>query len=287
MEKQAGALGTALPVAIGCCSGIAIVATVDYRDEALWPVWAALGIALTTASGLVFVYGVRRWNDLPLGPLRLPDVAAPITSLAAVAMLTTAFSLFQEGASAWRGPALVSLAIVGSMPCACTMFGIRRAARDHLPGSKTIGVRTVGLVELGRVLRRRLLPTVGSLVALATLALATAAKLHANRVAEAGADVQPMPPELILVFGGIGSLLVGSLYVPAASAIRQEGESLGDLLFDLRPEEDGARITELLEKRRKFEETLGVDRDFLADLQTSVVVLGPIMSSALGSLLPG
>jgi hypothetical protein len=288
MGKRTAALITMLPVAVGACSGFAIVATVPYRDEPLWQVWAVLGVGLTTAAGFVFVHGLWRWRDMFQESLRLHDVAFPVACLAAVAVVSTVFSVLQEGPSAWRGPLLVSLAIFGTMPSACTMYGIRQAALDHLPGAKTIGERTATLVRLGRVLRRRLLPAVGSLVALATLALAVAARLHESRVFEAASrNGRPMTPEVILVFGGMGSLLVALLYVPAAGAIRQEGEALCDLLFDLHTEDDGARVSELLEKRHRFEQILGTDRDFLADLQIGVVVLGPIISSAVSGLLPG
>jgi hypothetical protein len=274
-------------VAVGTGFGFAIVATVDYRQESLWRVWAALGVALTTAAGAVFIYGWQRWSDLPKDSRDLRDIRLPTTLMLCVAILTVAYSLLQEGTSAWRGPALVSLALVGAIPTACTMHGVRMAAQKELPKTTTNGERTARLIELGRLLRRRLLPAVGSLVALATLALGAAVKLHNNRVLNADEPLlKSIPPEITLVFGGMGSLLVALLYVPAASAIRQEGEFLSERLFSFRKESEGARVSELAEKRRKFDELLGIDRDFLADLQIGVVVLGPVISSMLGGFLP-
>ena len=281
-------LAKAFPIAVGAGCGLAIVATVDYREESLWQVWAALAVALTTAAGGVFVYGFDRWKKLSRDARRLRVVALPLTLLLGAAILTTAYSLLREDTSGWRGPAIVGLAIVGTIPAGCTMHAVKRTAHKEPNNVTTNGERTARLIELGRLLRRRLLPAVGSLVALSTLALGAAVKLHNNRaLGAAGSTLDSIPTEVTLVFGGMGSLLVALLYVPAASAIRQEGESLRDALFSLREVDEGAQLSELAEKRRRFEELLEIDRDFLADLQTGIVVMGPVISSAVGGFLPG
>lgn len=281
-------LAKAIPIAGGACCGLAIVATVGYREESLWQVWAALAVALTTAAGGVFVYGLHRWNELPREGRGVRDAALPLTVLLGGAILAVAYPFLQEDTSGWRGPALVGVALVGAIPVATTMHAVGRNVHEELTNAPTNGARTARLIELGRLLRRRLLPAVGSLVALSTLALGAAVKLHNNRALDAAAStLEPIPTEVTLVFGGMGSLLVALLYVPAASAISHEGETLRDALFSLRDEDEGPRLSELAEKRRRLEELLEINRDVFADLQTGAVVMGPVISGAVGGFLPG
>ena len=42
------------------------------------------------------------------------------------------------------------------------------------------------------------------------------------------------PPEYVLIFGGVGSLLVALVYVPPWAALRQRGYRLCDELFPMR-----------------------------------------------------
>ena len=277
----------ALPIAAGAGCGLAIVATVDYREESLWEVWAALAVALTTAAGAVFVFGAARLKELSREARDLRAVAVPLTASLGGAILAVAYPLLQGNTSGWRGPALVGLAIVGALPAGCTIHAVRRSAHAGLPEATTNGERTARLIELGRLLRRRLLPAVGSLVALSTLALGAAVELQNIRALDsAGAASESIPTEVTLVFGATGSLLVALLYVPAASAIRREGERLRDALFSLRDANEGAQLSDLAERRRRFEQLLEIDRDVFADLQTGAIVMGPVISSAIGGFLP-
>lgn len=51
-------------VGLGLVFGVAFVLTSPYRDAPLWWVWAPLAVALTTAAGAVFGYGLDRWAEL-------------------------------------------------------------------------------------------------------------------------------------------------------------------------------------------------------------------------------
>jgi hypothetical protein len=77
---RASAPGFAATV-VGFVLGLVLVLTYPDRTAPLWLLWAPLALALSTASGALFVYGLRRWVDLiALHPVRVSDVAAPVVA---------------------------------------------------------------------------------------------------------------------------------------------------------------------------------------------------------------
>jgi hypothetical protein len=141
------------PVGLGLAMAIGIVGTSAHRDAPLWPVWASLAVALTTAAGAIFVYGFDRWTELSTlllsRTVRLRDVNAPAAAGVAIALLGVLGSvllsalLSRPTGSSWRGAALVVIAIFGGVPAAGVMFGVRagraglRPCRHSLPASRT------------------------------------------------------------------------------------------------------------------------------------------------------
>ena len=116
------------------------------HGAALWPVWAALAVAMTSAAGVVFGYGLARWADLSsLRPIRVRDVVVPVVGLLAVTVLTVLVGVAltvtarraDTGWSAFRGWALVSVAVLGAVPAVAVMYGIRHIAG----GGPTAGMR--------------------------------------------------------------------------------------------------------------------------------------------------
>jgi hypothetical protein len=279
------------PVGLGLALGIVIVGTSAYRNAPLWPVWASLAIALTTAAGAVFVHGFDRWAELStLLTSRTPtvrDVSAPVTAGVTIALLGVLASVVvtTPAWSSWRGAALVVLAIAGGVPAAGVMFGVQRGARDESVAG-TRGERVALLIAL-RQLLQRLLAAVGSLVALATLALGAAVALQRSLPAGSGRlEATKLPPETVLIFGGAGSLLVALVYTPAATALQRRGRGLCDELFPLDKADEASVILSLAEDRHKLEQLLGVDRGVVADLQTGLAILGPLLASAAAAFLP-
>jgi hypothetical protein len=165
------------------------------------------------------------------------------------------------------------------------MYGVRHAASTR-PTAGTRGEQVGVLVALRRLLQR-LLTAVGSLVALSTLALG--ASLAAQQSPLAGCAHSAggqLPPQTVLIFGGIGSALVALAYVPASTALNNRGQRLCDQLFPLAEADEPAAILSRAEDRNKMEQLLGVDRSIAADLQTGLVILGPLIASAATAFLP-
>jgi hypothetical protein len=280
---------------LGFVFGVVIVLTPStFRDAPLWPVWASLAVALTGAAGLVFGYGLARWAELSaLHPIGVRDVAVPVAALLTVAVLTGLTGLVLTvtahragaGWSAVRGWALMSAALLGAIPAVAVMYGVRRAASSE-PTAGTRGEQADALMALRRLLQR-LLAAVGSLVALSTLALGAALALQQSLPAgPVHSGPAQLPPQTVLIFGGVGSALVALAYGPASTALKDRGQRLCDELFPLHDADEAAAILSRAEDRTKLGQLLGVDRSITADLQTGLAILGPLIASAAAAFLP-
>lgn len=280
---------------LGFVSGVMIVLTPSAaRGAPLWPVWASLAIALTSTAGAVFGYGLARWADLSaLRPIRVRDVIVPIAGLLIAAVLAglTGLALtvmaHQAGTgwSAFRGWALVSVALLGAVPAVAVMFGVRHVASGG-SAAGTRGEQASALMALWRLLQR-LLAAVGSLVALSTLALGAAFALQQSLPAGfAHGRAAQLAPQTVLIFGGVGSALVAVAYGPASTALNTWAQRLCDELFPLHETDKAAVILNQAEDRIKLQQLLGADRSVVADLQTGLAILGPLIASAVTAFLP-
>jgi hypothetical protein len=279
---------------LGLVFGILAVITSPHKDAPLWWVWAPIAVALTTTAGAVFTYGLDRWGDLAelsrrhqVRQVRVRDVAGLLVAMVIVTLAADLGSmrLPEPGRANLRGVALITITVIGGAPGAVVAVGIRQVARDQsAPGNE--GEQVALLVTL-RQLLQRLLPAEGSLVALSTLA--TGAVLTLQQSLGTGPEPEAasgLPPQFVLVFGGVGSLLVGLFYVPAATALQRRGERLRDRLLPLEKAHEVSAILGLAEDRHKLEQLLGIDRSAFADLQTGLVILGPLLASAATTFLP-
>src|SRR6266511_2700668 len=217
----------------------------------------------------------------------LSFVSTRVAAIAAVTLLVIflgSWVLFGLGSSTWRSVTLLTFTILGSVPAFGVMDGVRRTAgNESALGTK--GEQVAVLVTL-RQLLQRLLAAVGSLVALSTLATGALLAAQPSLPAGSGDNVSTeLPPQSVLVFGGWGSLLVALFYVPAAAAIQRRGQRLCDELFPLDEAEEASAILSLAEGRHKLEKLLGVDRGVIADLQTGLAILGPLLASAAAAFL--
>jgi hypothetical protein len=273
--------GFAAP-ALGLVFGTVLVLTSPNQAAPLWLLWAPLAIALSTAAGAVFTYGRRRWAELcVLHRVRVREVAAPVVAIEIGGIATVNSTLFLHGAAHedWRGGLLVTLVLLLAAPAAGVMYGVRHAA-----GSESLSHALAGQVSLLVALRRlleRLLVAVGALVALTTLESAAALSL-ARSVHSLGTR----PPQYVLVIGGVGSLLVALVYVPAWAALRDRGLRLCDELLPMACPDEPSAILSRAGDRQTLEQILGTNRNVLADLQTGLAILGPLLASAAAAFLP-
>jgi hypothetical protein len=233
----------------------------------------------------VFGYGTAHWRELP-GDERIDGRADALIFTALICCwLATALVLGTvRHDMSWRGLVLVATALFGSIPCACTMMAVRRAAgRADI---RTDAEQVAWLIERRRLLRG-LLAAVGSLVALSTLALGASVQLQQKLLETHQIDPSHVvPPQTVVVFGGVGSLVVALGYGPAASELTRRGRELCTQLFDISQAPDGPTLLSRLDDRHKLEMLLGADSGSFTDLQSGLVVLAPLLASASSFLLP-
>lgn len=283
----AARLARLVPIGLGLAYGIFFVFTSPYRLARLWPVWAPLVVAFTTTAGAVYIYGLNCWTKVSEEhKVRPTDVAGRIAAIIAVPLLVLIGSTQLSGSvrSSWRQIVLISILILGGVPAAGAMEGIRHAADNRLVAG-TRGQQVVVLVGL-RELLQRLLTAVGSLVALSTLAVGASVTLEQRLAAESGQSAAAtLPPEFVLVFGGAGSLLVAVFYVPAAGALDRRGQALSTELFPLNEADEASAVLSVAENRNRLEQLLGVGHGTFTDLQTGLAILGPLLASAAAVFL--
>jgi hypothetical protein len=275
-----------VPVGLGAALGIGIVLTSSdaVRAAPLWWVWAPLAVALTTTGGAVFVYGLDRWAELtsdhPTSVRRAAPRIAAIGTIAAVSVVCAQLLLAGPTRGSWRFLALIS-SFLGAIPAFAVTEGIRLTASEPAPAEPS-GAQVAELLWL-RQLLQRILAAVGSLVALSTLA--TGAVLALQRSLPAAPGGTALPAQTVVIFGGAGSLLVALFYVPAATALQRRGQRLCESFFPLQDATEAADILRLTEDRHQLAQHLGADRGVVADLQTGLAILGPLLASAAAAFL--
>ena len=283
---------------VGFAYGGVLALTLGSPTAPFWMIWATIAVAATTAAGLICGYGLGRWYDLSqLCTISVGQVFWWVTALAAGGLVLMNIAVVLPspmhvnatgGPGGGLGSGLVGMfAIVAAIPVAAVMLGMWRAVGSGAPlGPKDAPVGTRGdevrqLLALRRLLQG-MLAAVGSLVALVTFTAGTWWLLERSLHTEFGSR----PRQFVLIFGAFGSTLVGLVYGPAWMALQRRGHQLCDTMFPLHGLDDEAKIVGLVADRQTLEQTLGLNRGFLADLQGGIVILAPLLVGAVAAFLP-
>ncbi|MER6135689.1 hypothetical protein [Streptomyces sp. NPDC001815] len=264
-----------------------MVVTSQYREADLWPVWAAIAFGLTGEAGIVFTLGAQQWRALP--DAERPSRREAVVIVGAVALGAALYGAVAASVNdrpgAWRGPLLVGTALVGATPIVCVAYAIWKTAHTD-QSDVAAGELTEWLLDRRRTMRT-LVANLGAMVALSTLALGAVVRMETELVkGHALGSAEATPFEYVLVFGGVGTLLVAIAYVPAAIGLRRQAHRLAERLFTLEGVDDSAALLERVEQRARFEQLLGADAGPFADLQAGIVVLTPLLASAVAVWLP-
>ena len=124
-----------------------------------------------------------------------------------------------------------------------------------------------------RELMSRLLPPLGTLVGLATLAFAAARQLQTEE--------DRVSPAVVLFFGAAGSAYVTSVYMLARQSMREWARSLTELVVPT----DG-NPADVLEKRTETAAKLGLSGSVMGELQTELWIVAPLLAG-VGPFLSG
>jgi hypothetical protein len=287
MRRSAQVMRFGAPAA-GFAYGSVVAVTTPHRDHSapMWLVWAAFAIAATTAAGALFAYGLNRWRELTaLSTVDVREVIWPVAALVGASLALMNVTAFLPGpshlGSNGAGAGLVgTFAIVAAIPAAGAMYGIWRvASRDVLPGTR--GEQVYLLLSL-RQLLQRLVAAAGSVVTLVTFTAGTWWLLQHSL----GTEYGKRPPQFVLVFGAYGSVITGLVYGPAWTAVQRRGRLLCNAMYPLRDLDDRDAILSRAADRQKLEQILGLDQSIISDLQSGLVILAPLLASAVAAFLP-
>ena len=281
---RSAAREVAVPVA-GLVLGILIVVTYPTRSADLWIVWGPIAVGLTTVSGLVFSYGLRRWADLvAIQPMRSRTVILPVLIGAAGALIVTNVTwLFGGDVHAnWRNAVLTSFATIASVPLATVINGIRHAAGPEVePKPCTKGQHLARILSL-RDLLQRSLAAGGAILSLVTLQYGALWSLERSVHSTFG----DRPPQFILIFGGVGSILLSLAYVPGWKSLQQYRARLDDLLFPMSSLDDATEVLNAAANRQRLQELLGLNNNVVVDMQSGVAILAPLLAGVAAAFLP-
>jgi hypothetical protein len=287
-RRRIATLARFATMGLGVTFGLYFVLTSPFQHDPLWLVWAPLVIAFTSSAGAVFLYGITRWTELTRSAethVSIRDAAIRVTPIGIVIIFVLAWSPWLPAPMHFtlRFATLIAIPLLGGITAAGAMEGIRQVATRQ-SADRTRGGQAALVISL-RQLLQRLLAALGSLVALSTLALGPSVNLLRKLAENPHFRVHQLPPQFVLVFGGLGSLLVAFYYAPAATAVQRCGQELCNDLFPLAGADDAATILTVAGDRHKLEQLLAVDRGVAADLQTGLVILGPFLASAATAFL--
>jgi hypothetical protein len=280
----------AVAAIVGVLVGLLITRSAGNQNEPLFQVWESLALGLTGTAGLLIPWGIERWLELRtttrLDGRDIVKVVAALLVGGLGAMIISNVVIPGGADASVRGSLLVVTASIGALPAAATMLGIWAASHDFdvRQGEIAAGEKVATLLSLRRLLLR-LLTGLGALVVLSTLALGASRSLHAALPA-AQRDSPLLPPEAVLVFGASASLLVGLLYAPAAAALRTKALDLAEALVGLAQAQTPSEVVDKAERRKQLEGLLEANVSVLPDLQTGIIILGPLIASAGTVFLP-
>ncbi|MBB5871168.1 hypothetical protein F4553_004547 [Allocatelliglobosispora scoriae] len=237
----------------------------DRHDK--WVIYAMIAVVLGAVAGEAFGFGIARWREIrAIRRIRivtiLPTIAVVIAL--AVGLLAVAPQFVGNNVVTSRGWWISLIAVVGALPTAAALAGIERVASKPLPGS--VGAQLSLLMHLRRTLSR-LLNQLGLLVILV--------------MAVNGAAWMEQEGNNAAIFSGaVGSLIVGAMYVPAATTLRRRSSTFVARHFSIAnvPHD---QLVDAAEGQGKLEKLLGLDQTTFSEMKAGLVILTPFVASAL------
>jgi hypothetical protein len=259
-----------------------------FRETSGYPVWVFLIATSCAVCPLVWISGRRALRQVPA--ISRPRRTALRVGLVAVA-LALAVSVLTGVVSnrpdldrpateqllpylGWRFRLVYLAAAVAVVPGVVAMY---RVGAGCARGEG----RLADLVTWRAILRSQL-AALGALVALGTLSTGA---LRNSILTVAPADADRFPAEYVLLFGAALTMILALAYIPPSQRLRERAQALIDEAFPL-PTEPTGNWQQNLQGRRDLAELLRVDDTPGRSIQNALIIGGPLISSALGLLIP-
>lgn len=168
-----------------------------------------------------------------------------------------------------------SLLLVVAIPAAMGLGLLRRAAE----GGGTLETYLRLEADL-----RRFLTVLGGILTLSILAIGALAKAYNSFHGAPDSMVEQIPPELLLVFGGVWAGVVAVVYLPTNNAIEGMGQAVLDELSPL-PDITDVGFVGAVERRDKVGTVLHLGGTARSKLEDGVIILSPLIGAILSSFL--
>ncbi len=284
-EEDAGSVGDyrLLSMLLGTLIGAGIASlsfklAVTEAERNQWLIFLLIAGVLGAAAGEAFGFGMSRWFDVKqyhvIKRWRVTLSVIIVLVVATGLIASTPYVFDDRDSLTNRGIALSALAIVGGLPTAATLAGIKQVAADPLPGGP--GQQLAAMLRL-RQMATRMLSQLGVLVLLIMAVNGAAANWGHIR----------QNPNVVIFSGAVASFIIAIMYVPTASALRRRGAifvarhfSLADTPID--------QLAGAAEDRQKVEKMLGLDQTTFGELKAGFVVLTPVVVGLIATVLkPG
>lgn len=241
--------------------------SLDLDKHNKWVLYAMIAVVLGAVAGESFGFGIARWREIrAIRRIRLLAILPMVLVVIGltVGLLAVAPLIIGSDLVTSRGWWLSLIAIVGALPTAAALAAIQRLARRPLPGP--VGGQLSMLMHLRRTLSR-LLNQLGLLVILV---------MAVNGAAWTTTDGH----NAAIFSGAVGSLVVGVMYVPAATTLRRRASTFVARHFSLASVSHD-RLVEAAEGQGKLEKLLGLDQTTFSEMKAGLVILTPFVASAL------
>jgi hypothetical protein len=244
--------------------------------------WVTVVLVLALTCGGVAELGLRRWAQLremssvSARPMQWTVLGAGVflvVSSAFVALVSVA-----AGRQApWRGSVITGVALVAAAPAAATLIGISQVASSPVA---PLGKAVERLRQLLGVSKGLLAP-LGGLVTLCTVALAVGLLgTTVKSPTQSSSDIM-----LVIIFGAIGTGLIGLLYGMPYTALQHQGGALARQIAPIQDLSKPSAVRKALAERLLLEGQLGVGSTLLADLRSGIIIVTPLISAALTAFL--
>jgi len=295
VEEATGSFGATTPRPLGLAgwprvvrttmmvAGAAVALWVAYTNpdrhlpqfHGKWLLWASIAGVLGALSGSTIGSGVARWHDLQQiqrVPVRrvVPSVVAFLALV--VGAVVTTYAILGSGLT-WRSVVFVSIVVLGALPAGATLAGLRVISMRGLSGAP--GEQLAALMRLRRILGR-VLQMMGSLLLMLVLVGAAAVGWGSS---------EKIPQSTAFVIGAAGSILIALMHIPTATLLRRRCQVYVDEFSDIAHVAKADLIT-AAEDRIKLEEILGVNRTSLSELQSGLVIIGPLLATTIAAIIP-
>jgi hypothetical protein len=246
--------------------------------------WALALLPLAASLRAVWRFGERNWRVIAsTGSLALALLLIAVgTRFVSTSFPEINYPLPSHGVKLTVIAIIGSaIAIAGGLGMALVHAGLRQITRNDV-GSDTARDKAIKDLFLLREHLERLLAIEGAIIGaavLATAALRNAVLAYGEKVET---EATSFPPEYVLIYGAAFSILLALVWAPIYSLLITVSGRLRDAAVGEHPAD--ASWTDWHERRKKFEDFLGLQTTASASFRSGVAILTPLASGLLGLL---